>query len=166
MAHCRMYTWWGQVERLPLGWGGCSVISPTPGFGQELKLSEVPVPQQGAPALQATSVQWERGCPFPALRAPTQIGECPQPWEWVQNCLLPGPPSCTDISPTTCLCLRGSCMGHREQDSHPGCGADTLCLAVERGERAAQDVHCWELENMLCQERKASRTWLFHLRLI
>lgn len=56
------------------------MISPTPGFGQELKLSEVPVSQQGAPALQATSVQREQGCPSPALRAPSQIGECPQPW--------------------------------------------------------------------------------------
>lgn len=55
------------------------MISPTPGFGQELKLSEVPVPQQGAPALQATSVQWEQGCRSPALRAPSRIGECPQP---------------------------------------------------------------------------------------
>ena len=44
------------------------MISPTPGFGQELKLSEVPVSQQGAPALQATSVQREQGCPSPFLR--------------------------------------------------------------------------------------------------
>ena len=57
-------------------------------------------------------------------------------------------------------------MGRREQDSHQAYGADTLCLAVERGETATQDVHSSELENTPCQERKASRTWLVHLCLI
>lgn len=55
------------------------MISPTSDFGQELRsptLMETSVPQQGGPALQATSVHWAQGCPSPALWAPSQTGEC------------------------------------------------------------------------------------------
>lgn len=55
------------------------MTSPPPDFGQEL-MSPTPmepfVARQGGPALQATSVQRARGCPCPALWAPSQIGEC------------------------------------------------------------------------------------------
>lgn len=55
------------------------MISPTFDSGQELRsptLMERSMLQQEAPALQATSVQWAQGCPFPALWAPSQIGKC------------------------------------------------------------------------------------------
>ena len=73
---------WARLGLLS-DWFGCGmgyfVIPPTSDFGQELKsptLTEASMPWQGAPALQATSVQWAQQCPCLALWVPSQIGEC------------------------------------------------------------------------------------------
>lgn len=52
-------------------------------------------------------------------------------------------------------------MGPREQDSHLACGADILCLAVERGERATQDVHSWSLRTRRAKKEKHQEHGLF-----
>lgn len=87
----------GKAGAAAFGLGrGCSVISPTSDFGQELRsptLMETSVPRQGGPALQATSVHWAQGCPSPALWAPSQTSEChsPQAQEVSPSCLAPCP---------------------------------------------------------------------------
>lgn len=55
------------------------MISPASDFGQEPTSptqTDTSMPWQGAPALQATSVQWAQQCLCPALWALSQIGEC------------------------------------------------------------------------------------------